>query len=271
MSKQKEIFDSMNAQKERTEHIKEANTTSKTGVVRNILYVVSEAIAILYEMFKSFKTEVAEISNQNERRTPSWYQQKALDFQYGYELAEGKDYYDNSLLTEGEIEASKIVAFAVAVEEVDKSTLYIKIANKNKEPLSDQELEAFRAYMQEVSDIGVHISIRNEMPDNLQLSLTVFYNATLLNSLGQELTSTSEPVKEAIQNYISNLNFNQEYIDMRLVDALQQLPAVEIAEVDISFYKYKQLSWQKIKGRYIPFAGHLIIEDEDLTINYIKY
>ncbi|MDO5970617.1 hypothetical protein Q4Q35_12440 [Flavivirga aquimarina] len=126
-------------------------------------------------MFEIFKEQVLSQSNEKERRTTNWYQQKALDFQYGYELVEGKDYYDNSQLTDAEIEQSKIIKFAVAVEESDKSTLYIKIANTNKQP----------------------ITIRNEVPDNLQLTLDVWYNATLLNENGIELNSSKEPVKEA--------------------------------------------------------------------------
>ncbi|MDO5970616.1 hypothetical protein Q4Q35_12435 [Flavivirga aquimarina] len=58
---------------------------------------------------------------------------------------------------------------------------------------------------------------------------------------------------------------------MRLIDTLQQLPAVKIAEVSHSAYRYGDISWQIINGRYTPYAGHLYISDEDLQINYIKY
>jgi hypothetical protein len=270
MSKQQEILNEMLALKEQTEGIADANTTSKTGIVRNILYIVSAVISDFRDLFETFKTEVASISKENERRTPTWYQNKALAFQYGYQLVSEKDYYDNSGLTEDEITASQIIKFAVAVEENDKSTLYLKVAKENKELLTADELTAFKAYMLEVSDIGVHISYINQLPDNLKITLNVWYNATLLKSTGKELNTTAEPVKEALTAFISTLNFNQEFINMKLIDTLQNLEAVEIAEVVSSEYKYNALDWQPISGKYTPYSGHLIIDDENLTINYIK-
>jgi hypothetical protein len=271
MSRQEQIYNDMVAQKERLEALQEITSTSKVSAFGGILFMVSFAIDSLCEMFEIFKQQVFTQSNEKERRTANWYRQKALDFQYGYELVEGKDYYDNSELTEAEIEQSKIIKYAIAVEESDKSTLYIKIANADKQPLTGDQLEAFTNYINDVADMGVHITVRNEASDNLQLNLNVWYNPTLLNENGTELNSSNEPVKEAIQTYLSNLNFNEEYINMKLIDALQQLPAVKIVEVSYSSYKYGVLNWQPINGRYTPYAGHISINHEDLQINYIKY
>jgi hypothetical protein len=271
MNKQQGIYDDMVAQKEHLEALQGITSTSKVSVFGAILYVVSFAIDTLHSMFEAFKEQVRTLSNENERRNPKWYQQKGLNFQFGHQLVEGKDYYDNTAFTDDEVEESKIVKYAVAVEESDKSTLYIKIANADKQPLTNEQLEAFKTYMNEVADIGVHMTIRNEVSDNLKLNLNVWYDGTLLNEDGVALIESNMPVKETVEYFLSNLNFNEEYINMKLIDELQQLPSVKIAEVVEASYKHGNINWQLIKGRYTPYAGHISINNSDLQINYIKY
>lgn len=269
-SKQQEIYNEMIAQKERNEALKEANNTSKTSVINNIFFAVSLAINSLLELFEFHKAEVSKLSYESERRTSKWYQSLALKFQYGHQLVEGKDYFDNTNKTPQEIEESKLVKFAVAVQEKDKSTIYIKIANANKQPLTNEQLQAFSEYMERVADWGVHLTIINEVPDKLKLTIDYWYDATLINSSGQSLTGGNEPVKDKVKDFLTTLNFNQQYADMNLIDELQRLPSAKVVEIKESFYKYKTLNWQRINGRYIPYAGHLAIEDIDLQINYIK-
>ncbi len=270
MSEQVDIKNKLVAQQDKSSVLQEVTTTSKVGVLNEIFYAVSFAVASLKELFEVFKIEVLAIADAKEAHREAWYQTKATDFQFGHQVVKGKDYYDNSVLTTDEIEASKIVKFAVAVQESDKSTLYIKIANENKQPLTEEQRIAFEAYINEVADLGVHLTVVNQEADDIKLTLDVEYNAALLNAEGIELNGSKEPVKEAVELYLSNLNFDQQYVSMFLVDALQQLPVVEIAEVKVACFKYDALSWQIINRRYPPYAGYMRVLPENLTINYIK-
>jgi hypothetical protein len=271
MSKQEEILQKMLEQKESSQELSTANSTSKVGLLRQILYIVSFAIASLYELFEIHKKEVAEISEDKEPHQENWYEQKAFDYQFGHVLISDTDNYNNTALTDQEIETSKVIKYAVAVEEKDKSTLYIKIADKDKQPLSEVQQTAFESYINDVADMGVHISVVNKVADSLKLELDVYYDQAVLSSEGLLLKDTNvSPVVNAVNLYLDNLDFNEQYINMLLVDQLQQTTGVKIAEVTAAYYKYDVLSWQSIKGRYVPKSGHLKITAEDLIVNYIK-
>lgn len=270
MSEQVNIYNEMNSQAEKSAELSAVSTNSKVGVLRTILYVVSFAIALLRELFELHKQEVEDSIDNKQRHDLYWYKNLALSYQYGYNLVSETDYYDNSNLTDEEIESSKIVKYAVAVEEVDKSTVYIKVANSDRAPLSSDELTAFKAYLNEVVDLGVHVTVVNEVADQLKLELDVYYDPKVLRSDGALLSSTSTfPVKEAIINFVNQLDFNATYTSLALIDALQIVDGVEIPEVKAAYYKYGVMSFQPIQGRYISKSGNIDVSEEDLIINYI--
>lgn len=271
MAKQEEILDQMLEQKNSSEELATANSTSKVGLLRRLLYIVSFAIASLDELFEIHKEEVAQISEEKSPHQENWYQQKALDFQFGYALVDDTDVYDNSDLTDEEIEISKIIKYAVAVQEKDKSTLFVKIADVNKDPITETQLIAFESYINDVADMGVHITVVNLEADNLKLELNVYYDDTVLSSEGLLLKdNTTYPVDEAVNLYLDNLDFNEQYAHMLLVDQLQQTPGIKLVDVQSAFYKYDVLTWQTIQARYVPKSGRLTIDPGNLTVNYIK-
>ena len=257
-----ETQNELKTQQQNNAVLSQVTTPSKVGVLGNLIYIISFAVFTLRQLFENFKLDVQAIADAKEPHRETWYEQQAMAFQFGYDLPEGKTEYDNSNLTTAEIEASQIVAFAVAVQERDKSTLFIKIANKDKQPLTD---------INEVADVGVHITVINQVADAIKLTLNVEYKATLLNTKGVSLADDSRPIEEAINLYLSNLNFNEQYVSMRLIDALQKLPSVVIAEVEEACYKYDVLEWQIIHRKYTPKAGYMSVVPDNLTINYIKY
>ena len=98
MSDQNTIYEEMNSQAEKSEHLLEVSTTSKVGVFRTLLYVISFSISNLKELFEIHKKEITDNINNKQRHDLYWYKSLALNFQYGHNLVMDTDYYNNSAL-----------------------------------------------------------------------------------------------------------------------------------------------------------------------------
>ena len=119
-----------------------ATSTSKTALWKLWTRVVATCAWTVEVLFDTFKAEVNEVVATLKPHTERWYAAKALAFQYGYSLALDSDVYDNSALTETQIDNSQIVKYA-AVTPVDKK-LRIKVAKETGDlaPLTAPELAA---------------------------------------------------------------------------------------------------------------------------------
>jgi len=239
-----------------------------------IFFITATAMWITHSLFDQLKVDVLEILRSNKAHTANWYATRSMDFQYGHDLIPDTDEYDNTGLTDEEIENSKIVKFAAAVEAVDKSILYVKVATEsdgNKQPLSALQLTAFKYYLNSISDAGVRISVINDQPDEMRLHLDIYYDPLVLDKDGKRLDGTENtPVQNAIKNYLKNLPFNGTYTNQSLVDTLQVLEGVNIAELKSASSRYGVYTeYTEIDAREIPHAGYYTISDENLILRFI--
>lgn len=234
----------------------------------------------LETIFDTHKSEVSEMLAQQKPHTARWYRNKALAFQYGFDLIDETDLFDNTGFNEDEIEASKIIKYSAVTEATTESRLIIKIATESNgelNPISEDEKEAFTAYMQEIKDAGNNITVINYLPDILQLNLQIYRDPLVLDSSGQKITGVgvgTKPVETAIKTYLKNLPFNGELVLAHLIDALQQVEGVKIPHVisaeskwiDSSVNDYG--SFQPIDVKKIPISGYFKIENFD-SISYV--
>jgi len=231
---------------------------------------VAFAIWTLEMLFDLHKSEVNEIIATMKPHTARWYATKAKLFQYGDNLIQDSDQYDNTGKTDEEIEASKIVAYSAVVEVENK--LLIKVAKESGDlsPLDDNEKQAFVEYLSRIKDAGVQVDIISEVADNLRLSIDIYYNPLVLDGSGQRLDGTNNaPVPDAINTYLKNLPFNGELVIAFLQDALQVVEGVVIPNINGASYQYGDLDYEIISVKYQPYAGYMRVTDENLTINYI--
>ena len=255
---------------------------SKTNVLNLLAYIVAFAIWSLESLFTLHKTEVETIISEQRAHGKNWYRNKALNFQYGRDLVSGEDYYDNTGLTDEQIEAEKIVK-QCAVDENKNGSLTMKVArevNGERVPLSEadpDQLVSFKQMFEHdqdgIKDAGVKILYVNNDPDYLNLVIDIHYDPLVLDANGQRIDGTNNtPVNDVIDNYLKNLPFNGEYSNMALVDDLQKVEGVKIPELKSSQAKHGTNDWQIIDAKYKPDAGYFKIYDEaDLTLNYIAY
>src|SRR5699024_8425791 len=139
--------------------------------IESILFmIIATCQWTLEKLFDIHKEEITDTINNMKPHSLRWYANMAKAFQYGYNLVDEEDYYDNTGLTEDQIAASKIVAYSAVVEQ--EKNLRIKIAKVDGDdlgPLDTTEKDAFDEYMSRVKDAGVRLIITSNDPDRLIL------------------------------------------------------------------------------------------------------
>lgn len=244
--------------------------------LENILfYAVAVGIWVSVVLFDQHKTDMETILSQQLVHRTSWYAYKAKLFQFGFELNGDTENYNNSGATEAQITASRVVKYSAAITASDKSILFLKIATDNngkRQPLPENQLTAFTKYINRVADAGVRIRIINDQADDIRLRLDIYYNPLVLDNSGARLDGTSDtPVQDVIRAYLNNLPFNGIYINMRLVDEIQNIDGVEIIELKSAASRYGVYTeFTEINAREIAHSGYYEVSDENLIINFIS-
>lgn len=233
----------------------------------NILFdIISFSIFLLEQIFDTHKKEVEDILEQKMPHRPSWYRTKAKEFQYGFDLIEDSDKYDNTGFSIDQIEASKIIKYSAVTESAGQ--LLIKIASESNgvlSPITPAQKESFDAYIVEIADCGVRYIVVNSKPDILNLTMQIFRDSLVLDENGMSILNGNFPVREAILEYMKELPFNGELVLAHLVDKLQQVPGVKIPHVinatsqiiDINTGEY--LPAQPITVKTVPESGYFSI------------
>ncbi|WP_277012695.1 nucleotidyltransferase [Capnocytophaga granulosa] len=257
--------------------LNELNSASKVAIWRLWVYIISVAIWSLEKLFDLHRTDIDKRLAELTPHTARWYRNKALAFQYGFDLLPDSDKFNNTGHTEEQIEASKIVKYSAVVESED-GRLIVKIATESDGrllPITEDQHNAFKGYIAEIKDAGVRATVINYLPDKLVLNLDVYYDPLILDSNGMDILSAKLPVKEAIEIYLKNLPFNGELIVAHLVDALQAVNGVKIphlkevttAWIDPNTRGYG--SFENINVSQIPYSGYFEVDWNESRIRYI--
>lgn len=261
------------AAKEADANLSALTSGSATAIWRLITRVVAKAIVTMEVLFDSFKLDVDSAIATLKPHTARWYQQKALDFQYGYSLVDGQDYYDNSALTVDQIAASKIVSNAAVTDTPGQLVVKVnKTVSGVLTPLATAEYNAVVSYLAEIKDAGIRISVLTFNADKLKLVIDCYYDPIILGPTGARLDGSSNtPVKDAINNFLLTLPYNGVFVKAHLVDAIQAVDGVFVPEVRSCLAaRFDNASFTGVDIQYAPYSGFLrIYNDADLVINYI--
>ena len=252
----------------------ELTSTSKVAEWRLWTFVVATCIWTLEKLQDLFRLETDDKIASLKPHSLRWYAGKAKAFQYGYNLVDETDYYNNEGIDEATVTDSKIVSYAAVVEQI--RGLRIKVAKNSGldlGPLSSPELSAFVTYMGRVKDAGVKLLITSAAADSLKGVLDVYYNPLVINSVGGRNDGvSSDPVRDAIKTYLKNLPFNGVFLLQNLVDVLQLVDGVEVIDIKEMQATYGALPYTAFRVQYIPDAGYLrIYNDADLKLTFIPY
>ena len=266
------------AQKAQEPALENLNSTSKVAIWRLWVYIISVAIWSLEKLFDLHRTDIDKRLTELKPHTARWYRSKALAFQYGFSLSlDGDKYDDNQWFTKEQIEASKIIKYSAVVESKNEGRLIVKIAGEQDDtlqPITDVQKQAFEAYLQEIKDAGVRLSVVNYQPDILHLQMKIVYDPLVLDSNGQSITNATKPVETAIKDYLKRLPFNGELVLAHLIDTLQQAEGVKIPHLVLAQSKNITSSgeygaFETIEISKIPTAGYFTIDNYN-DITYIS-
>jgi len=254
--------------------LNELNSTSKVAIWRLWVYIIAVAIWSLEKLFDLHRADIDKRLAELKPHTARWYRSKALAFQYGFDLLTDSDKFNNTGHTEEQIEASKIVKYSAVVESPNEGRLIVKIAGEQGEqlqPITDSQRQAFEAYLSEIKDAGVRLSVVNYQPDILHLQMKIVYDPLVLDSNGQSIIHAIKPVERAIKDYLKRLPFNGELVLAHLIDALQQAEGVKIPHLVLAQSKNITSSgeygaFETIEISKIPTAGYFTIDNfNDIT------
>lgn len=238
--------------------------------LENIIFSIIAYVIFVHEQIVSTNAE-----NSRPHNVP-WYLATAKAFLDGLPLVwqDGQFKYDLTGVTDAD--ERQIIDRCAVLESAD-GDLVLKIATDNGgviEPLTSEQFTRFVAYMNLVKDAGNRLRFVNQPADLLKLNLTIYVDPLIIDlTTGKQLNVDGDvhPVKEAINTYLANLEFNGAYVKTYLQDALQKATGVKLPLINSVEWKFAGFSFVTIGEIKIPEAGYFKINEEDLTINYIAY
>lgn len=231
--------------------------------IENILFfIVSASIYLLEVIFDAFKSDVNETVRTAVVASVPWYHRMALEYQDGDELA--FDEVTQSYKYETEHPAQRIVKFA-SVRDMGTSVQMLVSKSVDGMPavLTNDELTRFKKYMQRVKVAGVILGIKSLPSDSIKINVKVYVDGLLYNKSGTLVKDGTEPVKNAIENYLRNIIYGGTFNKTKLVDAIQAAEGVKDVELGECV-----VAGEIIRGNNYESSGGSFVLDNESEIEY---
>lgn len=221
-----EIYNYILDLKNKNTVLSELNSTSKTGIWRQFLEVVSTAYWAFVNVRDLHDKETDVLIQEQKVPNLRWYRNKALSFQYGFDVETDTDVFKKTIqvdgvdieATEEQIDASKVIKYCAVDRKViaNRASLIIKIAGEENGEIvqsSDEVKEALKKWFEVdgAAAAGDVITYINYKGDILSFSVDVYINPLVLMSDGRHKINLNYPVEDAIKTYLKNLPFNGEF------------------------------------------------------------
>lgn len=244
------------------------NSKSSSAIWRLKIYIIAVAIWTLETLFDVHALEIDKKLSELKPHTPRWYRNKALAFQYGFDLLTDSDRFNNDGKTPEEIQVSKIIKYSAVTEADDQSRLIIKIATEKNNvlaPVLTPQYNAFKSYIKEFKDAGVKITIINYLPDRLRLSIRVVRDPLVLDANGLNILKGTIPVNQALNDFMKELPFDGQLSLQKLEEKLLKVEGVKDLKVDLAETSWIDSkvndygAWQAIDINKIPISGYFTV------------
>lgn len=185
---------------------------------------------------------------------------------------DGQFMYELSGVVDAE---ERMIVDRVAVLESEDGELVVKVAHDNNgdlEPLATDEADRLLFYLNQLKVPGVRIRLINQEADLLKVTLNIYVDSLLIDlATGKQLNLTEDvyPVKDAIKEYLTRLEFNGAFVTNKFERSIEDKDGIELCEVLLLQHKYAAFPFTDFTTFKIPQSGYFKIEDIDLTINYL--
>ena len=247
------------------------NTFSTVSIENMLVYIIAFVAHTLETIYDQFKFEVDNRIAQNIVPTVRWYYTQALTFQYGDPLI-----YDESLMRFGydkEDESKKIVKFC-AVKDLGGSVQML-VSGMNAEGfpevLSNNVLNAFKSYMNQVKIAGVILDVKSLEADRIEINATVQIDPQIINAQVVRISDGTYIVENAIDSYLRNIVYGGTFNKTKCVDAIQEVEGV--LDVTLGDVKVKpsgsSVYTTMVNNNYTALSGCFRSNNLKGTINYV--
>ncbi len=199
-----------------------------------------------------------------------------LDYHDGLDLKwkDGQFQYDFTGITD--VEVRKIIDRCAVLENND-GELVVKVATDNAgvlSPITTPQEDRLTFYIAQIKVPGVSIRIINKVADNLKTNLRVFVDPLMIDlASGKQLNVTGDvyPVKDALKDYLQNLEFNGAFVTNFMTRTIEDKNGINLVAVDLMQSSFDALPFSDFSDFKIPESGYFDISDANLTITYLPY
>lgn len=203
----------------------ELTNDSKMSIINAFTWVTSAAIYSFEALLDVFMTDIASIFNSRINGTPSYYANAMLKWQFGDDLVINDEGTTFQYATE---DTTKRIITHVSYEEqysedYKDDVLILKVAKGEEgslERLTDEQLIAARAYLNQIKFAGVKCNVVSRKGDVLVPRLTVYYDGAVSK---EELY---DAIDTALTSFITNMSFDSCVYMQKVIDAIQQVEHV---------------------------------------------
>lgn len=231
-----------------------------------LLFVVAACAAAVENLFDWFRVDVSRMIDGERYGHTGWYVNAARRFQY--QDGDGTDYQLD--VTTGEYAVEDADARIIKHASCEESGFGVRLKVAKEEdgalaPLTSDEKSAFESYINRLKPAGVPVHVISRQADVLKLKMAVYYDPIIFSG-----ATASDRVKSVIGAYLKDIEFDGEFVGMDMVDRLQEVPGIEIAEVLEAWFKHAGYDYARMENdvRHIPDAGYMVLaDDSDLEIN----
>ena len=209
----------------------ELTNDSKMSIINAFTWVTAAAIYSFETLLDVFTTDIAKTFTQRINGTSAYYANAMLKWQYGDDLIINDEGTAFHYATE---DTTKRLITHVSYqeyynEEFKDNILILKVATgegSSLSQLSDEELIAARAYLNQIKFAGVKCNVVSRRGDVLVPRLTVYYDGAITK---EELYDN---IDTALIDFIVNMKFDSLIYSQKIIDAIQKVEHVTDVHID---------------------------------------
>lgn len=209
----------------------ELTNDSKMSIINAFTWVTVAAIYSFETLLDVFTTDIAKTFTQRINGTSAYYANAMLKWQYGDDLIINDEGTAFHYATE---DTTKRLITHVSYqeyynEEFKDNILILKVASgegRSLSQLSDEELIAARAYLNQIKFAGVKCNVVSRRGDVLVPRLTVYYDGAITK---EELYDN---IDTALIDFIVNMKFDSLVYSQKIIDAIQKVEHVTDVHID---------------------------------------
>ena len=207
----------------------ELTNDSKMSIINAFTWVTAAAIYSFETLLDVFTTDIAKTFTQRINGTSAYYANAMLKWQYGDDLIINDEGTAFHYATE---DTTKRLITHVSYqeyynEEFKDNILILKVASgegRSLSQLSDEELIAARAYLNQIKFAGVKCNVVSRRGD--VLVPTVYYDGAITK---EELYDN---IDTALIDFIVNMKFDSLVYSQKIIDAIQKVEHVTDVHID---------------------------------------